>query len=132
MLWVLKRTISMRTLKSYACRYTHSSQHPTNLFSAFSHLLRYTANHRTQIRLFPYEQSDQGLYSLLLLYFEELLKLYSRCNRTKHWQAKGLILNAPITTKVVCFSRLLKCLRSFYGKQCGPRSDWVQAVCFYT
>ena len=31
--------------------------------------------------------------------------------------------NAPITTKVVCFSRLLKCSRSRYGKQCGPRSD---------
>ena len=30
---------------------------------------------------------------------------------------------APIATKVVCFSRLLKCLRSLYGKQCGPRSD---------
>ena len=51
-----------------------------------------------------------------------------------------LILNAPIATKVVCFSRLLKCLRNLYGKQCGPRSDcsygsslfWVQAVCFYT
>ena len=48
-------------------------------------------------------------------------------------------LNAPITTKVVCFSRLLKCLRSLFDKQCGPRSDcsyrssliWVQAVCFY-
>ena len=25
--------------------------------------------------------------------------------------------------KVVCFSRLLKCLRSLYSKQCGPRSD---------
>ena len=35
---------------------------------------------------------------------------------------KGLSLNAPIATKVVCFSRLLKCLRSLYGKQCGPRS----------
>ena len=34
-----------------------------------------------------------------------------------------LTLNAPIATKVVCFSRLLKCLRSLYGKQCGPRSD---------
>ena len=51
-----------------------------------------------------------------------------------------LILNAPIATKVVCFSRLLKCLRSFNCKQCGPRSDcsyrsslfWVHAVCFYT
>ena len=35
----------------------------------------------------------------------------------------ALPLNAPIATKVVCFSRLLKCLRSLYGKQCGPRSD---------
>ena len=51
-----------------------------------------------------------------------------------------LTLKAPISTKDVCFSRLLKCLRSLYGKQCGPRSDcsyrnslfWVQAVCFYT
>ena len=34
-----------------------------------------------------------------------------------------LALNAPSTTKVVCFSSLLKCLRSLYGKQCGPRSD---------
>ena len=50
-----------------------------------------------------------------------------------------LTLNAPIATKVVCFSRLLKCLRSLYGKQCGPRSDcsyrsslfWVHPVCFY-
>ena len=50
-----------------------------------------------------------------------------------------LALNAPIATKVVCFSRLLKCLRSLYGKQCGPRSDCsymsslflVNAVCLY-
>ena len=34
-----------------------------------------------------------------------------------------LTLKEPIATKVVCFSRLLKCLRSLYGKQCGPRSD---------
>ena len=33
--------------------------------------------------------------------------------------AARLTLNAPIVTKVVCFSRLLKCLRSLYGKQCG-------------
>ena len=51
-----------------------------------------------------------------------------------------LTLKAPIATKVVCFSRLLKCLRSLYGKQCGPRSDcsyrsslfWVHNVCYYT
>ena len=51
-----------------------------------------------------------------------------------------LTLNASIATNAVCFSRLLKCLRSLYGKQWGPRSDcsnrsslfWVHAVCFYT
>ena len=43
-----------------------------------------------------------------------------------------LTLIAPITTKVICFSRLPKCLRSLYGNQCGPRSDWNHAVCFYT
>ena len=32
-------------------------------------------------------------------------------------------LSAPIATKVVCFSLLLKCLRNLYGKQCGHRSD---------
>ena len=41
-----------------------------------------------------------------------------------------LTLKAPIATKVVCFSGLLKCLRSLYGKQCGPRSDCsIGAVC---
>ena len=34
----------------------------------------------------------------------------------------SLTLNAPIATKVVCFSLLQKCLRSLYGKQCGPSS----------
>ena len=38
-----------------------------------------------------------------------------------------LTLIAPIATKVVCFSLLLKCLRSLYGKQCGPR--YRGAVC---
>ena len=47
----------------------------------------------------------------------------------KWWNC--FILNAPIATKVVCFSCLLKCLRSLYGKQCGPRSDcsYIGAVC---
>ena len=50
-----------------------------------------------------------------------------------------LTLNVPISTKGVCFSPLLKCLRCLYSKQCGPRLDcshrsslfWVNAVCFY-
>ena len=53
-----------------------------------------------------------------------------------HFLPLQLSLNAPITTKVICFSRLLKCLRSLYGKHCGPRSDcsctsslfWFHAV----
>ena len=53
---------------------------------------------------------------------------------------KMLALKIPITTKVVCFSRLPKCFRNIYGKQSGPRLDcsfrsslfWVNAVCFYT
>ena len=38
---------------------------------------------------------------------------------------KGLTLNVPIATKVTCFSRLLKCLRSINSEQCGP----IGAVC---
>ena len=61
--------------------------------------------------------------------------------RNSKWcSVSSLTLNATIATKVVCFSCLLKCLRSLYGKQCGPRSDcsyrsslfWVHTVCFYT
>ena len=69
------------------------------------------------------------------------LYLKTSANLTQQY-ILGLILTlkAPIATKVVCFSRLLKCLRSLYGKQCGPRSDcsyrsslfWVHAVCLYT
>ena len=61
-------------------------------------------------------------------------------NRRTTQAGKELTFNAPIATKVVCFSRLLKCLRNLYGKQCGPRPDcsyrsslfWVHAVCVYT
>ena len=52
--------------------------------------------------------------------------------RVKDELQVSLTLNAPIATKVVCFSRLLKCWRSLYGKQCGHRSDcsYIGAVCF--
>ena len=60
--------------------------------------------------------------------------------KSYHLSLKQNSLKAPIPTKVVYFSRLLKCLRSLYGKQCGPRSDcsyrssliWVHPVYFYT
>ena len=41
-------------------------------------------------------------------------------NNKQFTSVSMLTLNAPIATKVVCFSRLLKCLRSLNGKQCGP------------
>ena len=66
-------------------------------------------------------------------------------NNTKYLHVAQLMrstltLNAPIATKVVCFFRVLNCLRSLNGKQCRPRSDcsyrsslfWVHAVYFYT
>ena len=43
-----------------------------------------------------------------------------RENRTAG-RYQPLTFNAPIATKVVCFSRPLKCLRGLYGKQCGPQ-----------
>ena len=66
-----------------------------------------------------------------------LLKLFSGSIQSNRLY---LTLKAPIATKVICFSRLLKCLRSLYDKQCGSRSDcsyrssliWVHPVCFYT
>ena len=44
-------------------------------------------------------------------------------NLPSHAPMFFLTLKAPTAIKVVCFSRLLKCLRSPYGKQCGTRSD---------
>ena len=50
--------------------------------------------------------------------FNQYLKITSDLNSP----IKTLLApNVPIPTKVVCFSRLLKCLRSLYGKQCGPQ-----------
>ena len=43
--------------------------------------------------------------------------------RKSYCRGRKLTLNAPNATKVVCYSRLLKCSRSLYGKQCRPRSD---------
>ena len=41
-----------------------------------------------------------------------------------------LTLNAPMATKVVCFFRLLKCLRSLYGKSVDPdQTAPLGAVC---
>ena len=41
----------------------------------------------------------------------------------------GLTLNAPITTKVVCFSRLLKCLRSLLANSVDDQTAPIGAVC---
>ena len=67
------------------------------------------------------------------VYFEKKSADDNKSMKKKYPTCKELTLNAPNPTKVVCFSHLLKCLRSLCGKQCGPRSEfWVCAVCFYT
>ena len=56
------------------------------------------------------------------------------------WWCFYLSIQAPITTKFVCFSCLLKCFKSLLVKHCGPRSDcshrssltWLLTVCLYT
>ena len=49
---------------------------------------------------------------------------------TKPLAGKELTLETPIATKVVCFSRLLKCLRSLYGKRVDPdQTAPIGAVC---
>ena len=40
-----------------------------------------------------------------------------------------LTLNKPIATKVVCFSRLLKCLRSLYDSVDPDQTAFIGAVC---
>ena len=50
--------------------------------------------------------------------------LYHKCFPTE------LTLNAPIATKVVCFSRLLKCLKSFMANSVDPdQTAPIGAVC---
>ena len=85
-----------------------------------------------------------GMLVVFFIFIQILIIEYSVSKIRVHILNVGsmisLTLKAPITTKIVCFSRLLKCLRSLCGKQCGPRSDcsyrsslfWVHAVCFYT
>ena len=53
-------------------------------------------------------------------------KLFQKQQMTKKHEklpSMLLTLKAPMATKVVCFSCLLKCLRSLYGKQCELSSD---------
>ena len=54
---------------------------------------------------------------------KKLAKFYECYYITERLLNVMLTFKAPIATKGVCFSRLLKCLRSLYDKQCGPKSD---------
>ena len=52
------------------------------------------------------------------------------CDRSEKLLKRMLTLNEPIATKVVCFSRLLKCLRGLYGKSVDPdQTAPLGAVC---
>ena len=48
--------------------------------------------------------------------FKQIIPLLKQFYSIASFEIYGLTLNTPITTKVVCFSRLLKCLRSPYDK----------------
>ena len=90
------------------------------------------------------DNKNYSMHNTDFLYKCHLAGIGELCEITRFYLHGFLSLtlltpNAPITTKFICFSRLLKCLRSLYGKQCGPRSDcsysslfWVHTVCFYT
>ena len=58
-----------------------------------------------------------------VIYRKEEFWACPSCWDETHLKVLHSALNAPIATKVICFSRLLKCLRSLCAKQCGPRSD---------
>ena len=52
------------------------------------------------------------------------------CDMSEKLLKRMLTLNAPIPTKVVCFPRLLKCLRCLYGKSVDPdQTAPLGAVC---
>ena len=63
--------------------------------------------------------------------FQEEQRAYYKVPALIGFVVPIVTLNPPIATKVVCFSCLLKCLRSLHGKQCGPSSDcsYIGAVC---
>ena len=76
--------------------------------------------------LFKVTQRDSGWLPWAVGLLFNCLAIHPKTSSQIVSRGKKLTLNTPIATKVVCFSRLLKYLRSLYGKQCGPRSD-----CFY-
>ena len=113
------------------------------------HLLCLTdrqTDRQTDKRLFSFNSFNEGGNSLhagyyfnklcrLLTFFYKIYVFKTSFRNTIRVQTKfsdhlghtltgnEFTLNALIASKVVCFFRLLKCLRSLYGKQCGPRSD---------
>ena len=95
--------------------------------------------HVPQAQIAP--SSDEYVLDQLSTCEEKLLKLLEELDGKDLPQVVKEMEEEEVgIAKVVCLSRLLKCLRSLYGKQCGPRSDcfyrsslfWVNAVCFYT
>ena len=46
----------------------------------------------------------------------------NRISYNFNFRGKPLTINAPIPTKVICFSLLLKCFKKPQWQKCGPRS----------
>ena len=119
------------------------SLHPNQYF--FSHVgmgLPMLNQYSRGINVFCSRTKHSAAYEAQIRIPSILSQALYHCTPFKTWCKISLVYNRltnrPITTKVICFSHLLKCLRSLYGKQCGPRSDcsyrsslfWVHAVCF--
>ena len=69
------------------------------------------------------EWIDNGVCPNYFILDENMFRIKTDQQLLKDNLSSILTLKAPIPTKVVCFSSLLKCLRSLYDKQCGPRSN---------
>ena len=80
---------------------------------------RLLSRHRHQMSFNTCRRCNTRILWLII----ELSRVKGYLTHYENISTMTLTLNAPIATKVVCFSRLLKCFRSPYGKQCGPRSD---------
>ena len=67
--------------------------------------------------------ADQLLYIMIHMKCQAFFYHQERCVKylSSAFVIDALALKVPIPTKVVWFSGLLKCIRSLYDKQYGPR-----------
>ena len=104
----------------------------TRICSQTCYRLRYAARHTIYMKLVKgllnLEESEINLaakpcLSLSLQFYKRLIS----CLKSLNSKSEVLLnLFPPFLAKVVCFSHLLKCLRSLYGKSVDP--DWIALI----